>query len=232
MKWLFTMIFAGLVMLGVANTSQAQWFGYYGSPGFWGNGWSHSYSYSYSYFYAFPVYSPALVQPYFIHPAGVANNSGLWAPGLKYLGFAEASPCVSPCLNWLADPCSHPVARMRDSDYPAVLVDKDFDLRNFEPGPTKKTPEKSQPGKMKLIPMQGRGEVEILLPTAEAEIWLDGALIKDTGKIRRFMTPPMAPGKTASVQIRARWLEGGETIQREYTVILKPNATMNLQVAK
>ena len=35
-----------------------------------------------------------------------------------------------------------------------------------------------------------------------------------TGEVRRFASPPLAPGKEFTYEVRARWTEGGKEVSR------------------
>ena len=55
---------------------------------------------------------------------------------------------------------------------------------------------------------------------ADAEVWLEGQKTGQTGKVRFFEYPPVAPGRKYVYHIRARWNDGGQVAYevREATV--------------
>ena len=65
--------------------------------------------------------------------------------------------------------------------------------------------------------------VEVLLPTANAQLWFDGQAMSETGGNRRvFNTPPLEPGYDYSYQVVAVWMQDGEKVRVERTVQLRP----------
>ena len=96
---------------------------------------------------------------------------------------------------------------MRTSLYPAVPYDR--------------TPKPPEP---KVIDDDGlrRVRFEITVPHADAIVTFDGAVTKQTGLTRVFVSPPMAAGKEYTVTIDARWKkQDGEMSQprpRTFTV--------------
>ncbi len=61
--------------------------------------------------------------------------------------------------------------------------------------------------------------VEVNCPP-EADIWFNGARTRQTGTFRTFVSPAMAPGRTYTYEVRARWEEHGKPMswRREYEV--------------
>jgi uncharacterized protein (TIGR03000 family) len=55
---------------------------------------------------------------------------------------------------------------------------------------------------------------------ADAEVWLEGQKTAQTGRVRFFESPPVAPGRKYVYHIRARWNDGGHIADevREATV--------------
>ena len=50
----------------------------------------------------------------------------------------------------------------------------------------------------------------IIVPNADAEVWLDKHLMTSEGSQRAFKSPPLEPGKTYSYEVVARWTENGQ----------------------
>jgi uncharacterized protein (TIGR03000 family) len=48
-----------------------------------------------------------------------------------------------------------------------------------------------------------------------AVIWVDGTQTNGQGVERRFVTPPMAPGKYY-YEVKAVWIEGGRSVERQH----------------
>ncbi|HMF14359.1 MAG TPA: TIGR03000 domain-containing protein, partial [Gemmataceae bacterium] len=58
---------------------------------------------------------------------------------------------------------------------------------------------------------QATALVTVVVP-ADAEVFLDGDSTTETGSERRFITPPLTVGGRYSYTIRARWQQGGKTV--------------------
>ena len=57
---------------------------------------------------------------------------------------------------------------------------------------------------------------------AGAALWVDGAETRAAGPVRRFATPTgLRPGATYHYTFRARWAEGGRTVNRSRTVVFR-----------
>jgi uncharacterized protein (TIGR03000 family) len=53
---------------------------------------------------------------------------------------------------------------------------------------------------------------------ADAQVFFDDALTKETGTERIYVTPPLELGKTYTYSVRVRWQENGKTVQQTRTV--------------
>ncbi len=53
--------------------------------------------------------------------------------------------------------------------------------------------------------------IDIRVP-ASAEIWFDGEKTSQTGNQRTFVSPQLAPDRTFTYEIRARWTEGDKVV--------------------
>lgn len=60
--------------------------------------------------------------------------------------------------------------------------------------------------------------VTVIVPTADAEVFFDGAPTTETGTTRTFNTPPLDGGQTYTYTIRARWNQGGQLVDQSRTV--------------
>jgi uncharacterized protein (TIGR03000 family) len=61
----------------------------------------------------------------------------------------------------------------------------------------------------------------------DAEVWFDGAKTKQTGGSRDFVSPPLASG-TYMYQIRTRWMEGGQTVDRTRRITVQAGDRLRL----
>jgi uncharacterized protein (TIGR03000 family) len=55
--------------------------------------------------------------------------------------------------------------------------------------------------------------VEVQVP-ANAEIWFEGQKTNQTGTVRHFTSPPLEPGQQYTYEIRAKWMENGQEVNR------------------
>jgi len=71
-------------------------------------------------------------------------------------------------------------------------------------------------------PLDTNAQVTVNVP-ADAEVWFDGTEMTPTGAVRRFHSPPLAPGNYR-YQIRAQWHENGHEVSQTQTVEFAPGA--------
>jgi uncharacterized protein (TIGR03000 family) len=55
--------------------------------------------------------------------------------------------------------------------------------------------------------------IDLAVP-AEADVWFQGAKTRQKGGVRRFVTPPLAEGRTFVYDIRVRWTSDGRRVTR------------------
>ena len=53
---------------------------------------------------------------------------------------------------------------------------------------------------------------QVHLPSANAELWVEGQKTRSTGTWREFHSPPLVPGERYVYEFRARWLEDGRPV--------------------
>ena len=58
----------------------------------------------------------------------------------------------------------------------------------------------------------------ILLPTPDAELFLDGMATTLQGAERKFQSPPVEPGQNYHYKITARWVANGQTVEQTQDV--------------
>jgi uncharacterized protein (TIGR03000 family) len=54
----------------------------------------------------------------------------------------------------------------------------------------------------------------IMLPSADAELWIEGQKMTNTGTVRRFASPPLETGRGYTYNFRARWNQDGQTMDQ------------------
>jgi uncharacterized protein (TIGR03000 family) len=73
-----------------------------------------------------------------------------------------------------------------------------------------------------IVPAAGevdnRAGIRVVLPAADAQVWLDGMLMKETGSERRFITPVLDSKSTYTYRVRARW-RGPDGMQEDTRTI-------------
>jgi uncharacterized protein (TIGR03000 family) len=63
----------------------------------------------------------------------------------------------------------------------------------------------------------GGATVDVRVP-ANAEVWFDDEPTRQRGEWRRFVAPPMTPGKEFHYDVRARWTEGDRVVDQTRVV--------------
>jgi uncharacterized protein (TIGR03000 family) len=69
--------------------------------------------------------------------------------------------------------------------------------------------------------------VDVHVP-AHARVFFDGAPTEAPGPYRRFASPPLAPNRTYTYEIRAAWTENGGTTERTRKVEVHPGQQVNV----
>ena len=59
---------------------------------------------------------------------------------------------------------------------------------------------------------------------ADAEVWFDGEKTKQTGALRQFVSPPLAPGRSYSYAVRVRWTKDGQPVEEERRISVRAGA--------
>lgn len=55
--------------------------------------------------------------------------------------------------------------------------------------------------------------IKIQVPTAEAQVWMDGYLTRQQGTERNFVSPLLPSGNVYGYHIRIRWIEDGDAVE-------------------
>jgi uncharacterized protein (TIGR03000 family) len=56
--------------------------------------------------------------------------------------------------------------------------------------------------------------IDVRVPP-DAEIWFEGAKTQSTGMFREFVSPALEPGQDYTYQVRARWMENGQEVNKD-----------------
>lgn len=62
--------------------------------------------------------------------------------------------------------------------------------------------------------------IDVQLPP-EAELWFEGVKTKQTGPERHFRSPRLSDGREYAYTLRARWKEGGKTVEQRHELHVK-----------
>lgn len=74
---------------------------------------------------------------------------------------------------------------------------------------------------------QDQFRLRVLVPTENAELWLDGMPTQQRGFARVLESPPLEPGNY-SYTVRARWRENGRERDETRTVSFHPGDSMTI----
>jgi uncharacterized protein (TIGR03000 family) len=72
-------------------------------------------------------------------------------------------------------------------------------------------------------PAAAPARVEVRVPPA-ADVWFGSVRTKQTGAARLFESPELTPGKQYAYEVRARWREGGNEVERTRRIIVSAGA--------
>ena len=77
-----------------------------------------------------------------------------------------------------------------------------------------------------------QAHLQVIVPDAGAQVWVDGYKTSSTGPTRMFDSPPLEPGKSFSYQVKATWRQDGDTVTAERTVSVLPGSTSVVDFTK
>ena len=72
--------------------------------------------------------------------------------------------------------------------------------------------------------------IDLQVP-AGAEVWFGGPKTMQTGSFRRFVSPPLTPGRDYAWTVRVRWTEDGRTIDRTRNLSVRAGDRLRLDYA-
>jgi carbonic anhydrase len=76
------------------------------------------------------------------------------------------------------------------------------------------------------------GRLEVVVPTADARLWIDGVESPARGQSRAYETPPLPTDRELQYLVKVSWIDKGREVTREKTVTLKRGATVNVDFTK
>jgi uncharacterized protein (TIGR03000 family) len=78
----------------------------------------------------------------------------------------------------------------------------------------------------------GNAALIILRVPANAEVFFEGKQTSQTGRFRSFVTPALESGRDYSYEIRARWTEGGRTVEQTRKINIRAGDRLTLNFTK
>jgi uncharacterized protein (TIGR03000 family) len=76
------------------------------------------------------------------------------------------------------------------------------------------------------VPLGGLpGTIQILVPDAQAAVWVNGKQVIARGKVRRVATPRLLPGQDYNFQVSAAWHQAGRLVNAQQTVAVSAGGT-------
>lgn len=70
-------------------------------------------------------------------------------------------------------------------------------------------------------PLSNQEAMFLVVVPPNAEVWINGAKTSQTGQEREFSSSGLTPGKTYNYEVRARWMQVGQPVERTVHVPLK-----------
>jgi uncharacterized protein (TIGR03000 family) len=73
-------------------------------------------------------------------------------------------------------------------------------------------------------PSDNRARIWLAVP-ADAQVWFDGEPTKQTGELRQFVSPTLAPGRSYTYDVRVRWTKDGQPVEEERRIRVQAGAS-------
>lgn len=81
------------------------------------------------------------------------------------------------------------------------------------------------------VPLEPRATFTVTVPP-DAEVWLEGTAMQQTGPVRRFVSPELEPGSSYGYTIRARWRQGGQIVEQSQEIAVRPGDQLDVAFPK
>ena len=223
MRALYKVVFVAALALALPSAAHAQ-FRWFGGSSWGGPSWG---TYSPFSFYGGPYFGGyGSGYPgwggYGYSGYGYTGSGypGYGYPGYGYSGYGYPGYAYSPPPTYLTPVVSYAstataVPAMRNIPWPATPV--------RDSGVT--------PASLSESDSTSRAQLEVRVPAANAEVYIDGVLMKQTGLDRRFVTPALDAGSTYEMEIQTRWFDSSgmpHTQARRISVRAGGNQTVDL----
>jgi uncharacterized protein (TIGR03000 family) len=63
---------------------------------------------------------------------------------------------------------------------------------------------------------------------AQAEVLVEGKKTEQTGMVRRFVSPPLTPGRTYTYNLKAKWTDNGREVVEARTLDVQAGDWLNV----
>jgi uncharacterized protein (TIGR03000 family) len=104
-----------------------------------------------------------------------------------------------------------------DNAYPSYAYGYSPDYSLDQSAPAYGYPDSEQPA----ATADNRAHIRVLVP-ADAQLWFQNRLTKETGPTRLFNSPALQPGHTYSYDIRAQWRQGDRMVTQDREITVYP----------
>ena len=74
------------------------------------------------------------------------------------------------------------------------------------------------------------GRIRISVPTEDAKVWVEGQLMSSTGKVRKFVSPPLSQGIVYEYDIEVRWTQQGQTRNQTRSVTIRSGDLLSVNL--
>jgi uncharacterized protein (TIGR03000 family) len=74
-------------------------------------------------------------------------------------------------------------------------------------------------------PAMARAVVHVILPDAQARVWIADHPTVSTGMERQYQSPLIATGAAYEYTVRITWMESGREVTRQRTIVVIPGQT-------
>jgi uncharacterized protein (TIGR03000 family) len=157
--------------------------------------------YANGYWWAYDTYRHGYNPGYYAQPYPVAPHGV--APG-HYGGYASSARPAEPGKSGSIPPgtYSYPWRPSTPSTYPAT---------------------RSPAAATSAAP----AEIELHVP-ADAKVWFDDTKTTQGGTSRRYVSPPLAGGRSYSYEVRVRWVEGGRPVTQSRRITVEAGGQVSL----
>jgi uncharacterized protein (TIGR03000 family) len=78
----------------------------------------------------------------------------------------------------------------------------------------------------------GKAQVNVKLPVADAVLTINGKPTRQTGTYREFVTPVLSPDRPFEVDLVARWQENGGEVKRSQKITVRPGQKVTIDFTR